>query len=80
MCGKKAKAPAPAQVVQRDPVADQAKAEAEAQQAANAELAAKRRRRGWQSSLATAGRNAASTLGNSQGQGNSLLPQANPGG
>lgn len=52
MCGKAPKAPPP--VVQRDPVAEQAKAEAEAQQNANAEMASRRRRRGWSGALSSA--------------------------
>lgn len=44
MCGKKPAPPPP--VVQRDPVAEQLKADNEAQRNANAETATRRRRRG----------------------------------
>jgi hypothetical protein len=52
MCGKSA--PPQPKVVQRDPVADEAKAQAEAQRKTNTETAAKKRRR-LGSSLLTAG-------------------------
>lgn len=76
MCGKKP-APTP-QVIQRDPVADQAKAEAEAQTTANTELAQRRRRRSWSASLSQAGSRGALLGGGSVDQGHSLLAQARP--
>lgn len=74
MCGKTPKPPPP--VVQRDPVAEQKKAEAEAQTEANKQLAARRKRRGASgalSALATRYGN----LGGSAGE-RTLLPQAKP--
>ena len=70
MCGK---APSTPTVVQRDPVAEQRQAEAEAQVKANSELATRRRRRN-RSSLLAAGATGAS------GDAPSLLAQAKPGG
>lgn len=70
MCGP-TKPVAPPPVVQRDPVAEQRQAEAEATVKTNAELASRRRRRRG-SSLLTSG---------AQGSGpvsNSLLAQATP--
>lgn len=76
MCGSKPKAPPP--VVQRDPVAEQARAEAQSQQLTNADAAAKRRRQaaGGNGGMANAAIRAA-TLG-SAGSGPSLLAQAKP--
>lgn len=74
MCGKAPKAPPP--VVQRDPVAEQRQAEAEAQTEANKQLAGRRKRRGASgalSALATRYGN----LGGSAGQ-RSIIPQATP--
>ena len=75
MCGKTPKVPT---VIQRDPAADQLKAEAEAQLKVNSETANKRRRKlesgGGMSAAARAAQrdNGAAT--------NSLLAQAKPGG
>lgn len=69
MCGKAPKAPPP--VVQRDPVAEQRKAEADAQIKANAEQAQLRRRR-RRSSLLTSGATGSPV------QAPSLLAQARP--
>lgn len=69
MCGKTPKAPPP--VVQRDPVAEQRKAEADAQIKANSEQAQRRRRR-MRSSLLTSGASGSPT------QAPSLLSQARP--
>lgn len=71
MCGKTPAPPPP--VVQRDPVAEQRKAEADAQVKANAELAHRRRRR-QRSSLLTTG--AAGSTESPAG----LLSGARPGG
>lgn len=71
MCGRP-KVQAPPPVVQRDPVAEQRKAEAEAQVKANSELATRRRRR-RRSSLLTSG------AAGSAGEAPSLLAQARPG-
>lgn len=77
MCGKKPK-PAPP-VVQRDPVADQAKAEAEAQQAANADTANRRRRRGWSGALSGLAMRNAGALGGPGAKPDSLFtPAADP--
>ena len=76
MCGKAPKAPPP--VVQRDPVAEQQKAEAQAQQDANAETANRRRRRSWTSGLSAASARSGSLGGGSDGQSKSLLAQATP--
>lgn len=77
MCGKAPKAPPP--VVQRDPVAEQAKAEAEAQQNANADAANRRRRRGWSGALSSAAARAGNLGGSSQTGNRSLLAQATAG-
>lgn len=76
MCGKAPKPPPP--VVQRDPVAEQAASEAQAQQAANADTAARKRRRMFSAGYAGAQR--MSLLGgNGSPQPNkTLLPQATP--
>ena len=79
MCGKKP--PAPPAVVQRDPVAEQKKAEADAQMTANTDGAARRRRRNFSSSM-SATANRANLLG-SAGQASApanktLLAQAKP--
>lgn len=68
MCGKAPKAP---KVVERDPVAEQAAAEAKAMVAANAELASTRKRR-QRSTLLTAG------AGGSTAPAASLLSTAKP--
>lgn len=70
MCGKAPKTP---QVVQRDPIAEQAAADAQAQRETNAQLATRRRRR-QQNSLLTTGASGASA------PTNSLLSQAQAGG
>lgn len=73
MCGKAPKAPPP--VVQRDPVAEQKKAEAEAQTEANKQLATRRRRRGASGALSAM----ASRYGNLGGTSQqTLIPQATP--
>lgn len=75
MCGKTPKPPPP--VVQRDPVAEQAKLEAEAATKANAETASRRRRRGMSGGIVNAVRRA-QTLAGTDGSGPSLLKQATP--
>lgn len=74
MCGKSPKAPPPVQ--QRDPVAEQAKAEADAQREANAATANKRRRRSFASTLSQAARGRG-LLGGGDSP-NTLLPSADP--
>lgn len=76
MCGKTPKPP-PA-IVQRDPVAEQRRAEAEGQMKANEETANTRRRRGMAGATVAAVR--AANLGGTAGDGPSLLAQAAPGG
>lgn len=80
MCGSSPKAPPP--VVQRDPVAEQAKAEAEAQTNANADQANRRRRRGWSGALSSSAARAGNLGAPATGTiaGNSLLAKANPNG
>ena len=68
MCGS---APRTPEVVKRDPIAEQAQADALAQQKANSEIAARKRRR-QRSSLLTSGATG------SAAPANSLLAQANP--
>lgn len=73
MCGKKPTKPP--QVVERDPIAEQAEADRKAQMEANAATVSKRRRRA-SSGGGLAGRAIrAATLGGA-GEGNSLLAQA----
>lgn len=69
MCG--AKPPKPPPIVERDPVAEQAKAQADAQLKANIETAAKRRRRAQSGGGMAATAIRAANLGG--GAGNSLL-------
>src|SRR3546814_16587164 len=66
-------APKVPKVVERDPIAEQAKADALAQQKANSEIASRKRRR-QRSSLLTSGATG------SAAPANSLLAQAQPGG
>src|SRR3546814_5559189 len=68
MCGSAPKVP---KVVERDPIAEQAKADALAQQKANSEIASRKRRR-QRSSLLTSGATG------SAAPANSLLAQAQP--
>lgn len=75
MCGKQPKAPPP--VVQRDPVAEQKKLEAEAQTAANAESANRRRRRA-RAGAVQPGAMRATLLAGAGAQSRSLLAQATP--
>lgn len=75
MCGKAPKAPPP--VVQRDPVAEQRKLEAEAQTAANAESANRRRRRARGGSVQP-GAMRATLLGQANAPARTLLAQAKP--
>ena len=75
MCGAAPKPPPP--VVQRDPVAEQAKADAQAQQTANAETAAKRRRRAQSGNGMAAQAIRAATLGGADNS-RTLLPTAKP--
>jgi type IV secretory pathway TrbL component len=75
MCGKTPKPPPP--IVQRDPVAEQAKADAQAQQAANAQTADKRRRRLQSGNGMAAQAIRAATLGGSDNS-RTLLPKAMP--
>lgn len=70
MCGASPQVP---KVVQRDPIAEQAQADALAQQKANSEIATRKRRR-QRSSLLTSGATG------SAAPANSLLAQAQPGG
>lgn len=73
MCGKTPKTP---KVVQRDPEAEQRRAEAEAAMKANAETAQRRRRRGG-GAIARAVMDAVASAKGSQ-QAASLLQQAQP--
>lgn len=75
MCGKKP--PKPPAVVERDPVAEQAKAQAEAQTKANQEIAAKRKRRAQSGSGMAAQAIKAANLGGMSG-GSTMLTQAKP--
>jgi len=83
MCGKSPKPPPP--VVQRDPVKEQEDAERKAQVTANAELAARRKRRSWSANLSQAALRSG-MLGGGNGSTaasaptTSLLQQATPGG
>lgn len=75
MCGKTPKPPPP--VVQRDPVAEQAQAEAKAQQLANADAAQARKRQAASGTGMVNSAIRAATLG-SAASGRSLLAQAKP--
>lgn len=76
MCGKAPKAPPP--VVQRDPVAEQRKAEADAQRTANAETANRRRRRSWTAGLSSAAARAGRPGAGGGEAAKSLLATASP--
>lgn len=75
MCGKSPKKPPP--VVERDPVAEQAKAESDAQVKANLETAMKRRRRNRSGQGMAAMAIKAANLGGGN-TNKSLLTQARP--
>ena len=78
MCGSKPKTP---QVVERDPVAEQAEADRKATVAANSELASRRRRRASTGGGVAATALRAANLGSPRGSAvASLLAQAKPGG
>lgn len=77
MCGSKPKTP---QVVERDPVAEQAEADRQATIAANTETAARRRRRASSGGGVAAAAMRAASLGSANSQTRSLLAQARPDG
>lgn len=72
MCGRRPKTP---KVIERDPIAEQRKAEADAQLKANRDLAGQRRRR-----QASGGSLLRQQMATRQESGRSLLAQADPGG
>lgn len=76
MCGKKPPKPPP--VIERDPVADQAKADGEAQIKANAETVAKRRKRAMSGGGMAATALRAANLGGGSGSLFSPTAQAQP--